>query len=113
MGSSYAVSFDGVGKITVDGCTLNELFYGKKATVSLPYEVWYTHIDERGSDHRNIKESSHNTLAEANRVAEVLDEYCDGVRIFGTTDEAKAAIAAQLAAFEAQWQRDRDEELPF
>ena len=26
MGSSYAVSDDGVGKITVEGCTLRELF---------------------------------------------------------------------------------------
>jgi hypothetical protein len=26
LGSTYAVSFDGVGKVTVEGCTIKELF---------------------------------------------------------------------------------------
>jgi hypothetical protein len=111
IGMSYAVSFDGVGKVTVTGCTLEELFHGKAAK-SLPYEVWYTHIYEEGpTTGTNIKESSHATLHEANQAAEELDQYCDEVRIVGTTDEAKAAITAQNEAYRAQFARD--EEMPF
>ena len=112
MGSSYAVSFDGVGKITVDGCTLNELFYGKKPE-SGAYEVWYTHIYEEGPYvSTNIKAGSYATIFEANIHAEKLDEYCDDVRIVGTTDEAKALIKARNDAYEAQLRRD-NEEMPF
>lgn len=114
MGSSYAVSFDGVGKITVDGCTLNELFYGKKAEPETrPFEVWSYVIDEQAGTSRAYRDAAFATLHEANQEAERLDEFADGVHLVGTTDEAKAALKAQFDALEAQFKRDRDEELPF
>jgi hypothetical protein len=103
MGSHYAVSFDGIGKITVEGCTLQELFYGK-AKAAGPYEVWLIHVYEEGPTiSSKYRDSAHATLAEANAAAQEADEAgVDGVEVIGTTDEAKAALAAQRAAYEAQ-----------
>jgi hypothetical protein len=103
----YAVSFDGIGKITVEGCTLQELFYGK-AKATGPYEVWIIHVYEEGPTiSSKYRDSAHATLAEANAAAQEADEAgVDGVEIHGTTDEAKAALAAQRAAYEAQCRAD-------
>lgn len=105
MAPPYAVSFDGIGKVTVTGCTLDELFYGKKpAAASLPFEVWTMIVDEDRGTSRAAKDprGSFATLRDANQYAEQIDEYCDGVHIVGTTDEAKAELAAQAARYEAQ-----------
>lgn len=112
MGSSYAVSFDGIGKITVEGCSLEELFYGKKAAAG-PYEVWSYHVNEYAGSSRNYRDGAFATLAEANAEAERLDEFADGVHLVGTTDEAKAAIQAQTAAYRARLARDSTDDFPF
>jgi hypothetical protein len=105
----YAVSDDGVGKIEVDGCSLQELFYGK-AKATGPYEVWIIHVYEEGPTiSSKYRESAHATLAEANAAAQEADEAgVDGVEIHGTTDEAKAALAAQRAAYEADRMAELD-----
>jgi hypothetical protein len=105
MGSCYAVSFDGIGKIEVDGCTLQELFYGK-AKPAGAYEVWYWHIDEMGSNHTKHRAASFDTLTDAAAEVDQMEAYSDGVHIVGTTDEAKAALAAQHARYEAQCRAD-------
>jgi hypothetical protein len=112
MGSSYAVSFDGVGKIEVEGCSLNELFYGTKPTGPLPFEVWSYFVDEQAGTSRAHRDAAFATLHEANQEADRLDEYADGVHLVGTTDDAKAELKAQYDAFTAQLERDREEE-PF
>ena len=113
IGSHYAVSFDGIGKITVEGCTLRELFLGKKLAEILPFEVWTLIVDEDRGTSRSAKDpnGAFATLREANVYAQHLDDYCDGVRIVGTTDEAKAEIAAQNERCRAQC--FMDEHSPF
>lgn len=105
-GTSYAVSFDGIGKIEVEGCTLRELFTAE-IKPSGPYEVHVGSVNEDRGTTSFYLDSSFATLAEANARANDLDaEGVDGLRLIGTTDEAKAAIAKQQAEYEAQMQRD-------
>ena len=114
FGSSYAVSFDGVGKVTVDGCSLKELFAGKTESTGA-YEVWVVHVYEEGpyASHR-YRDSAHATLQEAcKRAADLDEEGCDGVELRGTTEEAADAIAAhmqkQAEAYAAQLARDEED----
>lgn len=113
IGSFYAVSCDGVGKITVDGCTLRELFTGKadlEPNATLPYEVWFWHVYEEGDyPSKKIKDSAFATLHEANQQAEEIERYSDGVHLVGTTPEAQAAITAQNEAAYADAVRDFDD----
>jgi len=108
LGTSYAVSVDGIGKVTVEGCTLMELIRGRKPARSLPYEVWYYQVNEMGGTSRAFLDCAFATLKEANTYAQQIEEYSDGVHLHGATDEAKAALDEQAKAFEEQCQRDRD-----
>lgn len=105
FGSTYAVSDDGVGKVTVEGCTLRDLFEGE-ATKALPYEVWYYEVNEFTGTSRAFRATAFATLAEANADAEKMERYSDGVHLVGTTAAAKAEIKDQSEAYEAQLQRD-------
>ncbi len=103
FGQSYAVSSDGVGKVTVTGCTIGELFSGVADRQKGAYEVYVGCVDEDCGRVKFYLDSDFDTLTAANARAQKLDEEgCDGVELFGRTDEAKAAIEAQRQRYTAQ-----------
>lgn len=116
LGSTYAVSFDGIGKVTVTGCTLRELFFDEPAEKSGAFEVWYGVVDEDRGTTRFVKDPNgcFATLREADIYAQHHAEDCDGLRIIATTPEAKAELDAQKARYEAQLAMDRElDRLPY
>ena len=103
MGSHYAVSFDGIGKITVTGCTLQELFAGKLAPAGgLPFEVWSYIIDEDRGTSRPFKDGTFATLYDAEQKVEEIERYADGVHIVATTDAAKEELRLANEAYRDQ-----------
>lgn len=112
---------DDYAVLYVSGATFDDIFpdsyeakeRAQQPSAARPYEVWSYIIDEQAGTSRAYRDAAFATLHEANQEAERLDEFMDGVHLVGTTEEAKAALKAQSDAYEAQLQRDRDEEMPF
>ena len=110
VGSTYAVSGDGVGRITVSGVSIQELLHGELAQGGA-FQVHVGHVNEDYAGVRFYLDRSFATFAEAGAYAQELDEEgCDGIRLVGTTEAAQAEIAAQQAAYEAQLYEDRQHE---
>lgn len=104
IGSSYAVSADGIGRITVDGCNLADLFAKKPAgAAAYPFQVFYYAVNEdSGEIPRQVMAKAFGTLEAAGAYAEEISAYCDGVSVKGATEEAQAEIdAANEAAMDA------------
>jgi hypothetical protein len=115
FGTNYAVSFDGIGVVEVEGCTLQELFHGK-AKATGPYEVHVGIVNEDSFSPpiRYYLDRAFATLEEANMHAMgLVDDGADDAKIVGTTDEAKAAIQKQHEAYQAQMFEDSYRDLPF
>lgn len=99
-GGNYAVSFDGVGKVTVQGCTLAALFDAAEPDEAGVFEVHAGCVNEDRGTVSYYKVATFATLHAAAEYAQQadLEGNCDGIKLVGTTDEAKAAIAAHMAA---------------
>jgi hypothetical protein len=107
IGTHYAVAEDGIGKVTVTGCTLGQLFHNDP--IGQAFQVWIGMVDEDRGTTGFYLYRSFATLAEANACAEAEDtDGADGVKLISVTPEGKAAIAAQAAAYRAQLFMDRE-----
>jgi len=115
VGSTYAVSGDGVGRITVSGVSIQELLHGELAQGGA-FQVHVGHVNEDYAGVRFYLDRSFATFAEAGAYAQELDEegLCDGLKVIGTTEAAKAEIEEHRKAYEAQLFVDRQYgDLPF
>lgn len=79
VGRSYAISSDGVGKVTVEGITLNELFSDKSRTfddlsdAEQDDEIAYAEKQERIADQGQIVDA----IEIEGRMNALLDIWCD------------------------------------
>jgi hypothetical protein len=109
LGSRYAVSFDGIGKVEVEGCTLQELFHGVSSKGAFEVHVGCVHEGRGLSFYRD---SAFATLTEAVARANELGGDVDDLKLIGITEAAADAIAAHLEAqrarYEAQCFMDRE-----
>ena len=104
FGSYYAVSGDGIGKITVEGCTLRELFAGA-VEAPKPFEVWAVAINEDQGTSSPYKAGAFATLAEASAFIEREGDGMDGVRVVPIGEVAGAEYDAALIAAIAEQER--------
>lgn len=104
IAAHYAVSSDGIGKVTVRGCTLGVLFGLDTPVDALPFYIEEVSINEDAgaSTWHKVPASGSATLeAVLHYINSDVFEGTDGVRIVATTDEAKAELQAYRAAREA------------
>lgn len=101
LGSNYAVSNDGIGKITVSGdATLAQVMGREPIEEALPFEVWVAVVNEDAGTSQWSKSKAFATYAEAQAYAgEVDQEGADGVTIKGATDEAKIEVEERRQAW--------------
>ncbi len=120
FGSTYAVSFDGVAKVTVVGCSLQELFFDKP-TVCLdkPYQVLVLAVNEDTCRTSKFVVNSFDTLEEAVKCLNSDEwEIYDGVEFGGATEKARAEIATYRKEREEAYRQTLvkdygDDEIPF
>lgn len=103
FGSSYAVSFDGVAKVSVTGCSLQELFFDKPSiSLDKQFQVLVMSVDEDRGTTRKYVANSFDTLEEAIKCLNSDEwELYDGVELGGATEQARAEVLA--------WRREREE----
>jgi hypothetical protein len=107
QGTNYAVSFDGIGKITVRGCTIGELFAGSldEALPAAPFEVWVAVVNEDAGRTTHYLSRAFTTLEAACDHAQDLDNGgADGIDLVGTTEAAKDAIVKHIEAQNDRYQ---------
>ena len=96
----YAVSNDGVGKVTLvevmnntTGRKLNSLAAVMQEPAKAgPFEVWVDIVNEDRGTSSPSKDGTFATLAEAVAQVAAIEAYADGARIVATTDEAQAEL---------------------
>ena len=103
FGGNYAVSSDGIGKITVKGCTIRELFAAPAAApASYPFQVWYSVINEDAGTSSLVMAKAFTTLQAAADYADEIEPYSDGVQVKAATPEAEDEIYQMMQAIEAK-----------
>lgn len=103
IGSSYAVSEDGICVVRVTGCSLEELFSGDVKPAK-PYQIFAEDVDEETGRVSSYCVEEFDTFEEAEKVYQSAKYYIhDSTKLVGVTDEAKAEIEAYRKAKVAEF----------